>query len=83
MGQNHLIWGREGVEKKVNFKRKICLCYLAIKKIKWRKIYCFGERGGEKNNWPRGNPVYGHHHELVDPYDVSLTKLAKDIFTTW
>ena len=26
---------------------------------------------------------YGHHHELVDPYDVSLIKLAKDIFTTW
>ena len=26
---------------------------------------------------------YGHHHDLVDPYDVSLTKLAKDIFTTW
>ena len=24
---------------------------------------------------------YGHHHQLVDPYDVSLTKLAKDIFT--
>ena len=26
---------------------------------------------------------YGHRHQLVDPYDVSLTKLAKDIFTTW
>lgn len=25
---------------------------------------------------------YGHHHELVDPYDVSLSKLTKDIFTT-
>ena len=25
---------------------------------------------------------YGHHHELVYPYDVSLFKLTKDIFTT-
>ena len=25
---------------------------------------------------------YGHLHELVDPYDVSLSKVNKDIFTT-
>ena len=49
MARNHLIKGKQvGVGKKVNFKRKIYLYYLAKKIIKWRKIHCFGEKGGEK-----------------------------------
>lgn len=26
------------------------------------------------------NKLYGHQHELVDRYDVSLSKITKDIF---
>ena len=48
--KNDFLFRGWGAGKKENFKRKIYLCYLAKKKIKWRKIYCFGERGGEKNN---------------------------------